>query len=435
MVGERVAQNVRHSRRSGRRITSAIVGLGLVVAAVTSAGGMQSSPWSLRIEPAVSPAAAGSGQPQLSVSSRGVLLSWIERQGPTATLKFSEYGPAGWTAARSVATGDNWFVNWADVPSVLRLPNSTIVGHWLEKSGPGTYAYDVRLAYSTDNGRSFSKSFLPHHDGTKTEHGFASLLALGRDFGLVWLDGREMHGDAHSTSTPATGGAMTLRYAAFGPSWKQTAELLVDDRVCECCPTTAAVTADGPIVAYRNRSDQEIRDIYVSRLENGKWTAGQPVANDNWHITGCPVNGPMLAARGRDVVLAWFTGKENQNRSFVAFSRDAGRTFGVPIRVDDEGTLGRVDAELLDDGSALISWIESANRVTQFRVRRIEPSGTRSSSVAVATVSNDRTSGYPRITRSGNQLVMAWVENQPGGRSGDVSRLQVKTAVARLPTK
>jgi hypothetical protein len=431
MVGERVAQNVRHSHP----ITCVLVGLGLVVAAVTSAGGMQSGAWSLRIEPTASPAAAASGQPQLSVSSRGVLLSWIEREGPKATLKFSEYGPTGWIAARPVASGDNWFVNWADVPSVLRLPNGTIVGHWLEKSGPGTYAYDVRLAYSTDNGRSFLRSFLPHHDATKTEHGFASLFSLGRDFGLIWLDGREMHGDGHSTATPATGGAMTLRYAAFAPSWKQTADLLIDDRVCECCPTTAAVTADGPIVAYRNRSDEEIRDIYVSRLESGKWTAGKPVANDNWHITGCPVNGPMLAARGRDVVLAWFTGTENQTRSFVAFSRDAGRSFGAPIRGDDEGTLGRVDAELLDDGSALISWIEYAKRVTQFRIRRIDPSGARSSSVTIATVSSDRTSGYPRIARSGNQLVMAWVENQPGGRSGDVSRLQVKTAVAKLPTK
>lgn len=426
----------------GERLTRTVLPKGgpaaglLLLTLVVSAGAQQApAPWALRVAPVMSPAAPGSGQPQLTTSSRGILLSWVERQGPKATLKFSKYGSSGWTPARMVASGDNWFVNWADVPSVVRLPSGTIVGHWLQKSGPGTYAYDVRLAYSPDNGRTFAPSFLPHHDGTKTEHGFASLFSAGRGLGLIWLDGREMHGDGHGAPGQASAGAMTLRYAAFGADWTQTADLLVDNRVCECCPTTAAMTVDGPIVAYRNRSDQEIRDIYVSRLENGKWTPGKAVADDNWHITGCPVNGPMLSARGRHVVLAWFTGKENQARSFVAFSNDSGRTFGRPIRVDDEGALGRVDAELRDDGSAVVSWIEYANRVAQFRVRRIEPSGARSASVSVATISNDRTSGYPRIAVDANQLVMAWVENPGKGRAGEVSQLQIRTAVATLPAQ
>ena len=35
-----------------------------------------------------------------------------------------------------------------------------------------------------------------------------------------------------------------------------------------------AVTSDGVITAFRDRSDKEIRDIAVSRLENGTWTPG-----------------------------------------------------------------------------------------------------------------------------------------------------------------
>ena len=49
--------------------------------------------------------------------------------------------------------GYDWFVNWADVPSVVRLANGTLAGHWLQKSGADTYAYDVRLAYSHDDGK------------------------------------------------------------------------------------------------------------------------------------------------------------------------------------------------------------------------------------------------------------------------------------------
>jgi hypothetical protein len=132
--------------------------------------------WSTAIEPLPSPAGANSGQPQLSASARGVILSWIERDGRNATLRYAERTPTGWSSPRTVASGNDWFVNWADVPSVVRLANGTLVGHWLQKSGTDTYAYDVKLSYSKDDGKTWSPSFMPHSDGTKTEHGFASLF-------------------------------------------------------------------------------------------------------------------------------------------------------------------------------------------------------------------------------------------------------------------
>jgi hypothetical protein len=412
------------------RVLFVAVGLSVAtgVMGFSAIGAQDGAP--MKVAPLQSPAAAMSGQPHLSVSSRGVLLSWIERSGPIASLKFSERTTNGWTAAKTVASGDNWFVNWADVPSVLRLPNGMIVGHWLQKSGPGTYAYDVRLAYSKDNGRTFSTSFLPHHDGTKTEHGFASLFPVNDGVGLVWLDGRAT-GGGHDAAQHTARGAMTLRYAAFDGAWKQIADMPVDEKVCDCCPTTAVMTADGPIAAYRDRSDQEIRDIHVSRFENGAWTPSKPVANDNWHITGCPVNGPMLSARGPDVVLTWFTGSNNQPRTLAAFSRDAGRTFSAPVRIDDNGTLGRVDAELLAEGSAIVSWIENANRVVEFKIRKIRPDGTKTPAATVATISGERASGYPRIAAHGQELVLAWVDLTPGG-TGRTPQSQVRTATVPL---
>ena len=336
---------------------------------------------------------------------------------------------SGWTPARTVASGSDWFVNWADVPSVVRLANGTIVGHWLQKSGSDTYAYDVRLSYSKDDGKTWSPSFMPHSHGTRTEHGFASLFEMPRTgLGLVWLDGRAMKSEAgHGGHGGA--GAMTVRFATFDQNWKQTAEVPVDLRVCDCCPTTAVVTSDGPIAAFRNRTADEIRDIYVSRLENGKWIEPKPVHQDNWRIDACPVNGPMLSARGRDVAIAWFTAAGDQGRAFVAFSQDAGRSFGAPIRLDDNGALGRVDVELIPDGTAVASWIESADQRTQFRARRVQRSGTRSEAVTVSSIAGSRASGYPRIAANGDEMVFAWTE------SGDTST-RVRTAVARFrPTR
>ena len=146
----------------------------VVLAGGTAVGREQSIlSWTVTVESLESPAGRDSAQPQLSTSARGVLLSWIERDGPKATLRFAERTASGWSAARTVASGTDWFVNWADVPSVVRLADGTIAGHWLQKSGADTYAYDVRLSYSLDDGKTWSPSFTPHSDGTTTEHGFA----------------------------------------------------------------------------------------------------------------------------------------------------------------------------------------------------------------------------------------------------------------------
>lgn len=379
----------------------------------------------LNVQQVSTPAASNSAQPQLTISNRGVLLSWIERAGEIATLKFAERTADGWTEPRTVASGSDWFVNWADVPSVVRLADGSLYGHWLQKSGPDTYAYDVRLSRSTDDGKTWAPSFTPHHHGTTTEHGFASLFQMpGAGLGLVWLDGRAMKSEGHGGHGGS--GDMSVRSAVFDRAGKQLSETAVDLRVCECCPTTAAVTSEGPIIAYRDRSPGEIRDIYISRLINGKWTEPVAVHNDNWHIAACPVNGPALSADGRRVAIAWFTAKGDEGHAFAAFSNDAGKSFTAPIRLDDVGALGRVDIALLDDGAAVATWIEFGDGRAQFKMRRVEPNGSKSAASVVSSLAASRASGYPRLTRFRNELVFAWTESTQPTR--------VMTAVAALPS-
>jgi hypothetical protein len=400
------------------------VALGVVGMARTA-----SEPWQVSIEAVASPAPSASAQPQLTVQGARATLSWIESQGSRSTLKFSERTGSGWTPARVVSSGDNWFVNWADVPSVIRLPDGTLVAHWLQKSGPSTYAYDVRLSRSSDEGRTWTPSFTPHHDGTQTEHGFASLFPMpGAGLGLVWLDGRAMSTQSYAGMET---GDMSLRFAGFDRNWNQTADAPIDARVCECCPTAAAVTAEGPIAAFRNRSPDEVRDIYVTRLENGKWSEPVAVHHDGWRIAGCPVNGPALSARGRQVAVAWFTAKEGHGRIFAAFSFDSGRTFGSPIRVDDAGSLGRVDLELLDDGAAVVSWIEFANQRADFRMRRVDATGARTAAVGISAIGAGRASGYPRLARRGGELLFAWTETAAGASRVLTARARITSSPPR----
>ena len=305
----------------------------------------------------------------------------------------------------------------------MRLADRTLVAHWLQRAGASAAGYDLRLARSTDEGRTWSAPLSPHHDGTKTEHGFASLFDTGGGLGLIWLDGRAMKPGV--TPDDDGTGDMGLRAAHFDRAWKQLSEDAIDLRVCECCPTAAASTTDGPVVAYRNRSADEVRDIYVSRFTGEAWTVPAPVHDDGWKIDGCPVNGPALSASGRDVAVAWFTAPKDEGHAFVAFSQDAGRTFSAPIQVDDAGSLGRVDVEQMPDGSAVVGWIELAKGSTAFKVRRVERKGQRSAPVTVTDLGERRNSGYPRMARRGQELIFAW--------TGSGDRLRVETATARLP--
>lgn len=377
-----------------------------------------------------SPASAGSLEPQVTVSTRGLLLSWVERQHRTATLKFAERTPTGWTATRVVASGTNWFVSHADVPTVQRLANGTLVANFLVETDASIEAYNLMLTYSTDDGATWSRAFSPHQDGTTTQHGFASFYEQGETFGLVWLDGRAQELD----TTSPEGGAMSLRAATFDRTWKQTSDAAVDVRVCECCSTAVVATTDGPLTAFRDRSATEVRDIAVSRLNVGAWTSPQIVHNDGWMIPACPVNGPMLSARDRQVVVGWFTLTNNEGHAFTAMSTDAGRTWGTPVRLDDTTALGYVDVDLLDDGSALASWVEARpQQAPQLRIRRVGALGAMGSPLTVADGREGRPTGSPRFARSGNDVLLAWVESMPSADADAEGTLMVRTAVARVP--
>jgi hypothetical protein len=175
---------------------------------------------------------------------------------------------------------------------------------------------------------------------------------------------------------------------------------------------------------YRNRAEGEVRDIHVTRLAGGKWSEPAPVAKEDWQFPACPVNGPSTSARGRNVAVAWFQAKDGQPKAFVAFSSDAGRSFGKPIRLDTDGTLGRVDVEMLDDGSVAAAYIDLTANRAEFRVRRVTPDGDLSAPLAIATLANNRSSGYPRMALAGNELLFAWLDRENGSI--------VRTASARL---
>lgn len=378
----------------------------LVVVFVCSAAAAQGP-----VRGLASPGGEGSGQSFLSVGRGGrVYLSWVDRLAERRfALRFAVREGAGWSRPRTVAEGANWFVNWADFPSVVELPDGSLAAHWLARNGAGTYAYDVKLARSFDGGLTWGEATTPHRDKTQTEHGFVSLFAAARGgLGAVWLDGREMkteggHDGGHGQ------GQMTLRYATLGRDGGLSEEAVLDGRVCECCQTSAALTSEGVVVVYRDRAEGETRDIsVVRRARGGRWTEPRRVHADGWKIDACPVNGPAVAASGRRVGVAWFTITGGKSRVRLAFSGDAGATFGGAVEVDDGDPVGRVDLLMLEDGSALVGWVEKTKAGAELRARRVWPSGRRGDSAVVAPAGSVRPSSFPQMVRARDRVVFSW---------------------------
>jgi hypothetical protein len=284
------------------------------------------------------------------------------------------------------------------------------MAHILQKSAEGTYTYDVKIITSTDKGKSWSNLKILHDDAKHAEHGFVSLMPYEDQFFVSWLDGRNTVSGKGETTVHHEGhnGPMSLRAAVVNKQGIKTAEWELDNRVCDCCQTSAALTANGPVVIYRDRSEEEIRDISIIRFVNGKWTEPQTIFPDQWKITGCPVNGPRADALGNNLAIAWFSSPDTTAQVNIIFSDDGGASFNKPIRINEEKAIGRVDLVMLDEKSAMVSWMEGA----VIKAMRVFKDGKKDPVVIIASSSESRSSGFPQMTKEGNNLIFAWTNDK-----------------------
>lgn len=233
-----------------------------------------------------------------------------------------------------------------------------------------------------------------------------SLYPVDDSVGIVWLDGRET---LNNTSGDQIVG-MTLRSAVSGRDGRFQ-ESLVDPLVCDCCQTDVAVSSAGPLMVYRDRDQQEVRDIRLARHTATGWTVEQLIAKDDWQVFGCPVNGPAIDAAGDHVAVVWYTQGSGAPEVRFARSGDGGRTFSGAVSLDPLEPMGRVDVVVNESGCGLVSWIgrtDGDSAALHYSIIGLDnqPSDVRT----VARISATRPSGFPRLARYGTGLLIAWTE-------------------------
>jgi hypothetical protein len=351
------------------------------------------------------PAAPDSAQVNLNVGPDGTtLLSWIEYNNKDIPeLKFATKKGEMWSPAQSIVKGDDLIVNYADFPSLLSLGGGLIAAHWMA-SPPGSEGYSIHVAFSRDAGQTWSKPVVPHRDQSDTEHGFMSMTPLP-DGGVaaIWLDSRKLAGKGASSD-------VAMMYTSIGQDGTLGPETTISGRVCDCCQPNSVRTSTGILTTYRHRTEKEIRDIAVVRFDGTKWSEPKMVFDDNWHIDACPINGPAIASHESQVAVAWFTGANDKPKVELAFSADGGNNFAAPIQVDEGNPIGRVGVVVLDSGSAVVTWLERGAKGGELKARLIDKDGTRNPPIVIGSTNAGSSSGFPRVERNGNTIMIAWTD-------------------------
>ncbi|MEQ9468230.1 MAG: exo-alpha-sialidase [Ekhidna sp.] len=354
----------------------------------------------------VSPARGNASLPHLIKGNDNKLyISWVE-QGDSNLTSFYYATLEGdeWTEPQLIASGNDWFVNWADYPMIAVDNMGNMSAHYLAKSSSGTYSYDVNVVLKSTGDSTWSDPIIPHTDGTPTEHGFVTMLPQNDGtFLLAWLDGRKTGAGDHGH----TSGAMTLRSAVLDMEGNLSEEGELDEHVCDCCQTGGQIISDTPMIVYRDRSEDEIRDMAFVTKTEGTWSTPKVVAHDNWNIAGCPVNGPRIASYKKTAVVAWYTSALGRPTVKVAFLNPD--NFLESTIIDDTNPMGRVDVVMINEDSAFVSWLDGGDKPA-IKYRMVNRNGSMSSERAVSETSEARGSGFPQMELVNNTLYFAWTE-------------------------
>jgi hypothetical protein len=374
------------------------------------AAALTASAQALKPVPMPNPAAAGSIQPNWAVAADGsAMLSWVERATTgTYSLRYAIRRGAAWSEARTIIAGRRFWRHPAEVPELLSLSDGTLLAQWVEKSDESSEVEFILVSSSRD-GIHWTAPSIAHKDRTPQQHGLASIVeSAPHEASILWLQ-----------ALKGEDGPVSLMRTIVGADGKEVKEEELDADVCSCCPTSVVKTAKGILVAYRDHTSKDIRDIAVLRFENAKWSASKILNADKWEISACPVNAASAAAKDNRVAIAWYTEADDKPRVQLVFSADSGATYTKPLKLNTGDALGYVSTVLNSDGGATVSWLEETGKSTRVMVRSVSAAGAAGPVAQVAEGS--RTSlGYPKLVRAGNETWVAWGDAKTGVKTAQL---------------
>ena len=424
-------------------ITAALatgLGAGGGTAEQTQRAGQQAPP-----QTTLGVAGAVNATPALTVAGRTVAAVWTAtKDGATNVyLATSDDGGATFSEPKRVNDQDgDASANNEQPPRVVMSGSGamrTLTVFWSKRNeGPQKNRRDaIRMARSSDEGRTFSPARSAHDPALSGARGWES-LDVGSDGRVhaVWLDGRDAErkmaeAAAHSGMAHKGQPPQDIYHSTIGSDGRMT-ESLIATGVCFCCKTAVAVDARGSVyAAWRHIFPGSMRDIAFARSTDGgrQFSALVRVSDDKWELNGCPEDGPTLAVDQSGVIhIAWATvvsDGEPQKALFYATSRD-GKIFSPRARlpVPAAATPGHPQLALTPDGGVAIAWDEVVAGVRRVSFTRVSRSGVFQSP---QILSGDEAASHPVIVRSQGNLLVAWTSRSSAAKSAaDPSNIRLR---------
>lgn len=237
------------------------------------------------------------------------LVSWVEMKDDREKylyFAFWDEGDALFAEPEILQLPDHTAVHEEGMPKMaVKRDGSLLVFYEVSESSPHSRwgVSDIRFQRSFDRGKTWTS---PRSvDPDKPMDASASFSGIARladgEIGIGWLG---TNPDTARVGRPVLFAKSTAE-GDFSPP------VVVDSTACQCCRVAMTGREDGAIVvAYRDLSPEDIRDISYAVSTDGGQSFGPPrdVSGDQWKVPGCPHNGPSVISDGENSYLVWFSG-------------------------------------------------------------------------------------------------------------------------------
>ncbi|MGH8614742.1 MAG: sialidase family protein [Gammaproteobacteria bacterium] len=153
-------------------------------------------------------------------------------------------------------------------------------------------------------------------------------------------------------------------------------------------------------------SYDDVRDIFVStsRDHGGTWSKAVKIHDDRFKISGCPDVTPGLAVDSRRRLhAAWYTGTDRHPGIFYARSEDDGKSFSKPLALlaDDWVPYGDVKLALDAEDQAWVAFEDRRGAQDLIQVARVTPDGRH-------TLSDAWPGTAPDVAVRGETAIVTW---------------------------
>lgn len=279
------------------------------------------------------------------------------------------------------------------------------------------YTADVRFAYSSDYGKTFTQPITVNNDNLVTGHRFNELAVTDEgDISIVWLDSRLLY-QLRLEGKPTNGSALYLGKANYRKNKTFFSNEQLANNTCVCCRIAMDYNAKGELaIFWRHIYGDNIREFALLTLaqdENVQKTPYQ-ISYDHWKINGCPHQGGGISINESNRYhMVWFNQGDVGKGIFYASSDDQGKSLTKPLSIGEQAAQA-AHPHLNSNGNNIdIVWTQFNGTEHQlWHQRSIDNGKTFAVAQLLATTIED--ADRPFIIKKGEKSYVSWHRSKQG---------------------